>query len=101
MPNQADFYNRALGESYKVPPAEKLLDELAKEYDDRCEAYDLTVCTGEMRDGRIMPMPGTKESSLINKHAREVKADMFRRHPGLTEQELHKAIRRHHAEPRA
>lgn len=64
------------------PPSEKemKLRDLAKEYHDRTEAFDRTVCTGPILHGGIMPANG-QERLLINKHAREVR-DMIYREAG-------------------
>lgn len=103
MDKRAQFYNELLGEPYEptlgqeaLAKRAQLLDRLAAEYHEVCEAYDRTVCTGPIRDGRIMPTAGTKESALINKNSRDVRDRMLRERPGLTRQELQEAIGRHH-----
>ncbi len=45
--------------------------ELAKEYCDRTEMYDRTVCTGPVRNGGILPVTSL-EMSLVNANARAV-----------------------------
>ncbi len=96
--DRSEFYNETLGTPY-LTERELLLAKLAEEYHEVCEAYDRTVCTGEIRDGRIMPTMGTKESALINKNSRDVRDRMLREHPGLTRHELQEAIGRYHDRP--
>jgi hypothetical protein len=52
------------------------LRELAEEYHRTCEAYDRTVCNGEIKDGRIMPADGY-EMAAINRHAIAVRNGLF------------------------
>lgn len=66
---------------------------LAKEYHDRCEAYDRTVCTGPIQDGAIMPA-NTCQFALINIHASAVRADIIcrARVAGIKAKEMQQAI---------
>ena len=64
---------RSFAEKYlgTFEPPDKALLDLARDYYRRCEAYDLTVCTGPMgRDG-IMPAT-SREFGLINRNATAV-----------------------------
>lgn len=68
------------------------ITELAKEYHDRCDAYDRQVCTGKNRYGE--PMPATSyQCGAINKHAIEVLKDIKKRAVGLPLDLLMDAIR--------
>lgn len=68
------------------------ITELAKEYHDRCDAYDRQVCTGKNRYGE--PMPATSyQYAAINKHAIEVLKDIKKRAVGLPLDLLMTAIR--------
>lgn len=61
----------------------------AKDYHDRCEAYDRTVCTGPMgRDG-IMPASHT-ELGKINRYARSVLTEVLQNaeREGFNQQEV-------------
>lgn len=70
-----DYAKEYLG---TFPPPDKLLDDLAREYHERCEAYDRTVCTGPVgRDGILPGGPG--EFALINKNAHGVLTELIRR----------------------
>ena len=64
---------------------------LAKEYEDRCEAFDRTVCSGEERNGLAMP-GNPKESALICKHARKVMDEICHRE-GISRADLQSALR--------
>ncbi len=59
------------------------LYDLATEYHERCEAYDRTVCTGQLT---------TQERILINWNAVRVFAEL-RNRSGCTYDELQSAIR--------
>ncbi|SOD27637.1 hypothetical protein SAMN05518800_3201 [Variovorax sp. YR752] len=55
------------------------LDALVRQYRERCEAYDCTVCTGPM--GRDGILPATEhERGLITLNARMVRAEILARH---------------------
>ena len=56
-------------------PEEKLLRDLAREYHERTEAYDSTVCTGPIVRGGIMPAT-PEQHALINRHARTVRDEL-------------------------
>jgi hypothetical protein len=50
---------------------------LAKEYYERCDAFDAKVCSGKGRDG---PMPvGDEEFRAVNRNAAEVLRDVRKR----------------------
>lgn len=70
---------------------------LAREYNDRTEAYDRTVCTGPITHGEIRPM-NHHELALINRNALKVRReieDRAMRERGIDRIELIKAIRKH------
>jgi hypothetical protein len=77
----------------KPPPADPAYD-FAKEYHDRCEAFDQTVCTGTFKDGSAMPMTADEQRS-ITRNAENVRADISVRATaaGVTPDELRRAIR--------
>ncbi|MYM70505.1 hypothetical protein GTP45_27385 [Pseudoduganella sp. FT55W] len=70
------------------------LDDLAREYYERTEAYDRTVCTGPIRDGSIMPATA-REQSLINRHATDLLRELRQRAErlGYTRNDLRQAMR--------
>jgi hypothetical protein len=82
----------ALGEPWPEDPADKTLRELAREYHERTEAYDRSVCTGPIDRGRIMPA-NSDQFSAINKHAKMVREELTRRIPvGKSTVDLHREI---------
>lgn len=90
----SDFKKQYL-QDWDVARASKLY-AFAKEYHDRCEAYDRTVCTGPIgRDG-IMPA-NHAELGTINRNAHEVLRDVLRRakDEGLAGEEVQRAISRY------
>lgn len=71
-----DFRKQYLGE---FPPPDRLLYDLAKEYDERCEAYDRTVCTGPIGpEGGILPAT-VHERGLISLNAARVQKELIAR----------------------
>jgi hypothetical protein len=81
---------------WRQPTAEEqqALQDLAKQYHDRCDVYDRTVCSGRSpRTDEPMPVDGY-ELALVNKNARAVHADVVRQGAamGLTEAQITKAI---------
>lgn len=70
------------------------LRSLAKEYFDRCEAYDRTVCTGRILDDSIMPACQA-EFLKVNAHAVKVMREI-RTREGLDAGELYRAIQHYH-----
>lgn len=54
---------------------EKRLRELAREYHERTEAYDRTICTGPIVRGGIMPAT-PEQHALINRHAGTVRDEL-------------------------
>lgn len=71
------------------------LDDLAREYYDRAEAYDRTVCTGPIRDGSILPA-SRHEHSLINRNATALLRELGERaeRMGYTRNQLHQAMKK-------
>ena len=69
------FQREYLGVPWTPSPEEKLLRDLAREYHERTEAYDSTVCTGPIVRGGIMPAT-PEQHALINRHARTVRDEL-------------------------
>lgn len=77
------------------PPPDYLLLDLAREYHERCEAYDRIVCTGPIGpEGGILPATA-REFGLINANAAAVRADVIRKgeREGRTSKDIVRAIR--------
>lgn len=76
--------------------------EIGKEYHERTEAFDRSICTGPIIRGEIMPNGGY-ELFEINRHAREVRNEL--RQKGLQSSysiaEVDDAIRQYKKEFRA
>jgi hypothetical protein len=87
-----DEYKRLMYGEWLAPTKhERLLEELAKEYHDRCGAYDKRVCTAiSPRTGEPIPANGNQQAA-INDNAWRVRKELLA-HSGVTEAELHKAI---------
>ena len=90
-------YKLLHGEWLQVDTEEIRLREIAKQYHDRCDLYDRSVCTGiSPRSGEAIPVTG-EERSMVNAHARqrhrEAVAQGFS--AGFTEQQVVRAIQRH------
>ncbi len=71
------------------------LYDLAQQYQDRCEAFDRTVCTGPVgRDG-ILPAD-CRESGKINRHAISVFNELCKKavEAGYTKQDFQRAVSR-------
>ncbi len=75
---------------------EQRLQEWAERYHRETEAYDRTVCTGPIVNGAILPNGPGRESALIGKNARKVRAQILEEahHEGFTTNEVDEAIRR-------
>lgn len=87
-----EFYRNILGAPFPESEEQRILRELAREYHERTEAYDRTICTGPIIRGRIMP-GAALETSAINRHAMQVLEDLKRRLPnGKTISDLHREI---------
>ena len=84
-------------QTWPEPTEEDLyLDALAAEYHQRAEAYDLTVCTGPIKHGGIMPVTA-KELMMVNRHARALKhelGDRAERERGIQPFKVMRAIQR-------
>ena len=70
-PQSLEFQREYLGIPLELTSEEKRLYELAREYHERTEAYDRTVCTGPVRCGGIMPAD-CEQRSLVNRNARNI-----------------------------
>lgn len=69
------FQREYLGVPWTPSPEEKRLRELAREYHERTEAYDRTICTGPIGRGGIMPAT-IDQQALINRHAGTVRDEL-------------------------
>jgi hypothetical protein len=87
--NQHDWLH---GTPEPEPPE---LTALAQSYYERTEAYDLTVCTGQMGHDGIMPRD-YRELALINRNASAVLKDVQAQAErlGYTREQLREAMRR-------
>lgn len=77
--------------------ADERLYALAKEYHERTEAYDRTVCTGPIRDGSIRPV-NVYEMTAVLRHAILVRKELEERAVqtmGLDPEAVRKAISRY------
>lgn len=85
-----------MNEEFQQEPVESERDRalrwLAREYHERAEAYDRSVCTGPIVDGSILPV-GAREFALVNRHAHELIQELMRR-SGVSKMELLVAIGR-------
>lgn len=72
------------------------LYSLAREYHDRCEAFDRTVCTGGEDAAGIVHPADHRELGLINANARRVLDDIKPRAAatGFSYEDLMRAIRK-------
>jgi hypothetical protein len=62
-----------------VREMEHYLDELAREYFQRCDAYDARICTAvSPRTGEPIPA-NSQEAALINRHALAVRHELSQR----------------------
>jgi hypothetical protein len=69
---EADFRSLYLCEPQ---PLDHRLFDLATEYYDRTESYDLTVCSGPVTRDGIMPA-SSRELNLINRNAHAVRKEI-------------------------
>jgi hypothetical protein len=87
----AEYQKLLYGEWLTPTKHELLLEELAKEYHDKCDAYDRRRCTAiSPRTGEPIP-ENFSQQAAINENAWRVRNDILA-HYGITEAELHKAI---------
>jgi len=71
------FYREYLGIPFDS--GEELeLRKIVEEYERRTEEFDRTVCTGPIKNGRIMPATG-EEFSVVNRHAMQVRSELIPR----------------------
>lgn len=90
------FQRHILGQPWQPTKKDILLDELAQLYEDHCEAFDRRVCTGPIKNGRILPANG-REAGIINRNAMTFRATFLKHHPGVSVKEFQEALRRHYA----
>lgn len=69
------------------------IDDLAKEYHQRCDAYDERVCMGVNEYGEKIPVT-TYQYNAVNANARAVLNDLKSRIPHTMHGELQRAIAR-------
>ncbi len=83
-------------ETWSYTEKDRKIDELAKQYHELTEAYDRTVCTGEIIKGAILPATA-RQAALTHINAKQVMRDLVRQAEphAITEAELKKAILRH------
>lgn len=95
---RSDYARLFLGEFNQEQ--ETPLDDLAREYYKRTEAYDRTVCTGPIEHGSIMPAT-SEEFRIINRHAIAVHRELRQRAEmqGYSSTQLHQAMRKYAARP--
>jgi hypothetical protein len=87
----AEYQKLLYGEWLTPTKHELLLEELAKEYHDKCDAYDRRRCTAiSPRTGEPIP-ENFRQQAAINDNARRVIDDILT-HYGITQAELHQAI---------
>lgn len=82
-------------------PREIYLYNLAKEYDERTEAYDRLVCTGPIKDGYILPA-NNQERHLVMRNARRTMqelADRAKINHNISLQEVGRAIQQYDRRP--
>lgn len=86
----AQFEKEIMGD---YQPQDGSLTTLALLYHQRCEEYDKTICTGKDKHGVAVAATG-EESTLINRHAREVKTELDEQalRMGYTPRELQQEI---------
>lgn len=79
------------------PPAvPAALYELAAEYEQRCEAFDRTVCTGGVDAAGYVHPGNARELGVIGQHAHRVREELMARavDAGFSRDELRREIRR-------
>jgi hypothetical protein len=83
-------------EYQQEPPATSPLDDLAREYRDRTEGYDRTVCTGPVGPGGGVLPADPREAALIDRHAAAVRKELWRRAEalGVSREEFRRAMSR-------
>ena len=90
--NRSDNIANHLPGEWSAKERDDLPWQLAKEYYDRCEAYDQTVCSGK-REGVAMPVD-VHELGLVNRNANRVLKEMQQRAQaaGFTNADLRDAM---------
>lgn len=91
----SEFLQEHCGIPSSLSVEERKLQELAREYHTRTEAYDRTVCTGPILHGAIMPST-PHERRLINNNAELVRDELGAKAAllGFTQQQWREALLR-------
>lgn len=76
---------------FQISEREKIAFHAAKEYYDRTEAFDKTVCSGTNKHGVSMPT-NTRELFLISKNAIAVRKEIMQRH-GISAEEFRNGLK--------
>lgn len=94
--NQSEFQKLYLG-TWKLTGRDRQLHRIAKHYHEACEAYDLTVCTGRILRGHIMPA-NNWEFVQINQHAIKILKSCHDKgaRAGFSKTEINRAIGKYH-----
>ena len=64
--------------TWGISPTEEFLQKCAKEYHERCDRFDRSICTGGGDNGRVSPVTA-EQRIAISKHAIEVLRELQRR----------------------
>lgn len=91
-----DEYRKHYEQEWRPTEQERKAADLAARYHRETEAYDRTVCTGQIRDGSVMPI-GPHEMALVNRNAIKVREQIMHeaaRHD-ISRQDMAHAISRH------
>jgi hypothetical protein len=76
---------------FQITERELRLYELARQYGQRCEAFDLLVCGGMSPAGTAIPVT-RHQRSVVAFNARQVKAELFAG-TDFTREEISRALR--------
>ena len=83
--------------NYEPSETQLRLEDIAKEYHDRCDSFDRVACRMTAPDGEpIVTEPG--EQALINKNARDVLRQLQEQNGDITKQAIWEAIKRYEHE---
>lgn len=86
----ADVNNPHMCE-FQITERELRLRELARQYNERCEAFDQMVCSGKTDNGVAMPATYV-ELGAVNRNANAVKRELFLG-TSFSREEISRAIR--------
>lgn len=92
--NEQDF-KRMYFCNFEPSEKDRLLYALAEQYENMCESYDRSVCSGKSKyDGCAMPA-NRVQLELINRKAQKVKRMILDANPSVTSKELMNAIKKY------